>query len=531
MELPTLTAAHQLWWLLALLPVLFWLAQPPRPRRVLWTAHASQWRLAQEALRRQPPRFRALRWLLLSMAAVCAVLAAADPVWPAGIGPSRLFVLLDASASTAARGADGEASPFEREVAAVRELCDALPLHVAVDVAIARDGAIARRSGAAARALSDVGTPSGLLPAPLRELAAAGARPDTQVWTLSDSQMPMASAPMAGAWTQFGAVRDNAALESVTIEDRWPLGDLLVRARAIAFAPQPMQGQLTIEGAIQSSVQQPITLPPGQFVELEIPLVRAAAGGRLTITLELAGDALATDNGYRFQLPPLPQTRIAVQADEDDQGLAKKSGAALAVVTGGQWIEARPGESVGFLIVEGGKGGLPAEPGPMLSFGRAREDSTPWPAPVGIDWNRRDPLFGGLDFSELEVLHALRDALPQGETLMSAQFPDGTRAPLAVLRRGPSGSALHFAFRLQDSNLALLPAFPQLLLRTYERSQPGSHGIALEQAASPLAESDLRRFDDTPARTVPAFPVASRNLAPWCLFAALVLMALRCGVR
>jgi hypothetical protein len=47
MELPTLTAPQQLWWLLAVLPLLFWLAQPPRPRRLHLTPHRAQWLLAQ----------------------------------------------------------------------------------------------------------------------------------------------------------------------------------------------------------------------------------------------------------------------------------------------------------------------------------------------------------------------------------------------------------------------------------------------------------------------------------------------------
>lgn len=532
MELPTLTNATQLWWLLVLLPLLFWLAQPPRPRKLLYTAHPGQWRLAQEALRRRPPRFRALRWLLLSLAALLATIAAAEPVLQQGLGPTRLFVLLDASASTGAKSSDGESSPFERSLAAVREVFATLPPHVDRDIAIARDGAITRRFGSAALSASEILLPRGALPAPLSELAAAAVRADTVVWTLSDAQTPASAAPTEGAFTRFGGPKDNAALASVTIEDRWPLGDIVLRARAVAFSRAAMQGTLSIEGAVRVALQQPITLPPGEPVEFEVPLIRTAEGGRLEVALRVAGDALASDDVSAFELPPLPRTRIAVQGDETGTELAAKALAALAEVTGGTVVEARPGEAVGFLLIEGGAGGLPKEPGPMLSFGRSREGATPWPLPVGIDWKRSDPLFAGLDFSELSVVHALRDSLPSdGEPLLFAQLPDGTTAPLAVVCTGANGSAVHFAFRLQDSNLALLPAFPQLLLRAYERSQPGSRAIAFVQQPSPLAEADLRHHDATLDRPLPKFPESARDLSPWCLCIALALLAVRCGLR
>ena len=70
MELPSLSSPERLWWLVALLPLLYLLAQPPRPRQALFTAHASQWQRALQQLKRRPPRFRALRWLLLSLSCV-----------------------------------------------------------------------------------------------------------------------------------------------------------------------------------------------------------------------------------------------------------------------------------------------------------------------------------------------------------------------------------------------------------------------------------------------------------------------------
>ena len=83
-----LQAPERLWWLL-LLPVLFWLAMPPRPRTVVWTAHLPQWVLAQKTLRRRPPRLRGLRFLLLALACVAAVLAHAGLGLRGTPGPQR----------------------------------------------------------------------------------------------------------------------------------------------------------------------------------------------------------------------------------------------------------------------------------------------------------------------------------------------------------------------------------------------------------------------------------------------------------
>ena len=49
MALPSLNAAPQLLWLCLVWPLLWWLAQPPRPRRVLFSAHRTQWLLAQRS--------------------------------------------------------------------------------------------------------------------------------------------------------------------------------------------------------------------------------------------------------------------------------------------------------------------------------------------------------------------------------------------------------------------------------------------------------------------------------------------------
>ena len=53
-------------WALLVLPLLWWLSQPPKPHREVLTPHMQQWQLAMRALRRRPPRGSWLRFVLLA---------------------------------------------------------------------------------------------------------------------------------------------------------------------------------------------------------------------------------------------------------------------------------------------------------------------------------------------------------------------------------------------------------------------------------------------------------------------------------
>ena len=111
----------QFLWALLLLPLVWWLSQPPKPQREVLSAHLVQWRLAMRALNRRPPRGSWLRFALLALAIVCATVAAARPFVPGAKGPDKLVVLLDASASMAAAGIEGTVGS-ERDVHSERGL-------------------------------------------------------------------------------------------------------------------------------------------------------------------------------------------------------------------------------------------------------------------------------------------------------------------------------------------------------------------------------------------------------------------------
>src|SRR5262245_12383380 len=265
MELPTLTAPEWLWSLGAVLPLLWWLAQPPRPRRVLWTAHRAQWLLAQAALRRRAARFHALRWLLLAATAVLVAFAVAAPTAPARPGPARLRVLLDGSASMAAVDAGGTTA-FQRAVALVRQRLAALPAHVDVAVVAYGHGGFRRWAGAAARALAAPGEPGGDLPAPLAELAAHAAGGDTAVWTVTDGQGGDAALPQHGAVTCVGRAGDNAAIVGVALTDAWPAPELHLDVALQNFGAGAARGTFLCRGALQAAVEQPVDLPAGARV-------------------------------------------------------------------------------------------------------------------------------------------------------------------------------------------------------------------------------------------------------------------------
>jgi len=534
MELPTLTAAGHLWWLLVVLPVLFLLAQPPRPRRVLWTAHRAQWLLAQAALRRRPVRFRALRWLLLSLAATLCIVAVARPERRAGDGPTRLVVLLDGSASMARRCGDGSA--FAAALARARSELARVPAGVDVEVVRLGGGGLQRWSGPAARALAAPGAAGGVLPAPLAVLAqdALGER-GTAVLVLTDGQTAVPELPAACAVARFGTPLPNVALAAVHCTDAWPLPALHVEVEVASFADVPLSGALTATGAVAQPVSAPVELAAGERARLALDLQRTANGGDVELRLQVAGDGLPIDDAAVLSLPPLPAPRIAVAADEEGNRFARKGAEALAEAVGAEVVAPAAGATAGFLIAEGGIATLPAGSAPMITFGVAPAGAPAppavWPLPVVVDWAREEPLLAGLDLSELNVSHALADALPDGTPLVVGARADGTTAPLAVLVHGPVASSVHFAFRLQDSNLGLLPAFPQLLLRSFRAGYGHGKGIA-PPILSPLAEADLRGDgSDTPDRPLPPFPEPARDLGPHCMLLALLLLAVRAGLR
>ncbi len=526
----TFLQPQHLWWLL-LLPVLYWLALPPRPRRQLWTAHLPQWQQAHAALRRRPPRLSGVRLLLLALAAATAALAHARPVWRGEPGPDRLVVLLDASASMAAHGADGRAA-FAAASGTLREHLAALPPQVEVTV-LRCGGPHLRRQGASARALHDIGRPEGALDVDLAALAAAIAAPDTVVWTLTDGQA-QAALPTLGALSVFPARGPNAAVLAVRSVDRWPLPGLSLAVDVVWCAAAPATGELRVSGAVQPVPGQRVDLAPGVATTLQFELERTAAGGALEVLLAVPGDALPDDDVWRALLPPLPAPRIAVLADAEAGPFVHIAAQALAAEVAGTVMAADTGAEVGLLLVDGGTAAIAPGRVRALCFGCRLDptvDVVPWLAPRVADWDRQSPLTAGLDLSELRLTAAFRGVLPAGEAFLWADDGAGARTPLAVVVDGGDTASVHFAFRLQDSNLPLLAAFPQLLRRAFVRCHGSAAALAVTTPAPAAGEQDLRTAATGADRPLPPFAAPDRDLAALCLLAGLLALALRAVAR
>lgn len=540
----TLLAAWQLGWLVPVVPVLWWWSLPPRPGRVQWTAHLAQVERALAALRRRPPRLLRLRFLLLLLAAVATALGAARPVWRGRDGATRLVVVLDGSASMAARAADGS-SAFGAALEQVRARLDELP--ESVDVTVVRaGGALLRRHGAAARAMHELGAPDGSLDVDLPQvLASLASEPGTAGWTLTDGQ-GQAALPTDGALTVLPRHGPNAAVLAVRLVDGWPLPGFELEVDVVAFAAGEVTAELRIDGAVVAPTVQAVTLAPGERRTVGFSPLRAPAGGDLAIAVAMPGDLLPADDRATLRLAPLPAPRIAVLAEPDGLGptFAAAAAKALAAEVAGVVVEAEAGTEVGLLLVDGGR--LPFEPGTAraLTFGSellgvgglAGAAAEPWQNPGSLGWDRRGPLGLGLDLSDLRIERASPWLLPPGEVfLWSDEAPpgEGTSSgpvPLAVVCGAGDRASVHFAFRLADSNLPLLAAFPQLLRRAFVRC----HGLAEPPrwtAEPPPGEQDLRRGATAADRPLPKFATEDRDLTGWCLWAGLLALALRSWLR
>jgi hypothetical protein len=528
-----LNFAHpeRLWWLLVL-PLVVWLSLPSRPRRVVWTAHLPQWLAAQRSLRRRPRRVRGLRLLLALIAAAAAAVAFAGPTAPGRAGPTRLVVLLDASASMAAAGPDAGSTPFERARAALRPALAAVP--GSVEVTLLRvGGPLLRRHGSSARALHDLGAPAGPATAALAELAAAVATPDTAVWTLTDGQ-GQPTLPATGALTVLGEPGPNGSLLAVRTTDRWPLPQFDVAVDVVLHGETALVGTLRAGGAAVAPVEQGVALQPGVVATVSLSLQRTASGGPCELVLDVPGDRLPTDDRWSAELPPLPAPRIAVLAAAEAGPFAAVAASALAAEVGGEVVPGAPGAEVGLLLVDGGTVDLPPGEVRALGFGaafRGAADATPWLQPVVADWDRQGAMTAGLDLSELRITRAYRGVLPAGEPFLWGAEPGLEPEPLAVVAGSPGLASVHFGFRLQDSNLPLLPAFPQLLRRAFLRCYGTDAKVRRVGAPPPAGEQDLWNLARGADRPLPEFASPERDLAPWLLFGGLIALVLRGFLR
>ncbi|MHC4079172.1 MAG: hypothetical protein ACYST0_12115, partial [Planctomycetota bacterium] len=507
---------------------LYLLARPPRPRHTLLTAHLRQWLQARQRLQRRPLRFRRLRFLLLALAFVAAVLAHAGSRFGGRPGAEELVVLVDTSASLAARSVAGT-SAWQELRRRLGEQLAAVPEHIPVRMGLC-GAELALHRGARAELLAALpATPRGRLLVDMAVLAAQLEARDQDhklaVWSLTDG-LGSGSKVTRGAVTLVGGPADNVGIVAVVVTDAWPLPDVRVAVTVKNLGRQPAACELGVAGAVAAVPARPLQLLPGQEQLVEL-LLKRREGGELRVVLQGHRDALATDDRITIQIPAPPAPEIAFYPA--DNPVLRAAAKALAAESGGRVVDSDKATRAGFLLVDGGK--MPTlRPGVRaITFGTwlmaaAAADGTTVEAPVILDWDRQDPITNGLDLSGLRIQRCLR----HGFGLPGRSLLRGAQQDLIVVAETAETASVHAAFRLADSNFALLAAFPQFLRRCYVRAY-GQKAQARVAADSLLdaAESDLASGERPAARPLPGFHMPATPLAVPLLLLALLLLVFR----
>ncbi len=499
--------------LLLLVPLLWWLARPPRPRFARITAHLVQWRQALARLRRRPVRFRKLRFWLLVIALVAIAGASTGARAGGRSGPRELAALLDATASTGASEPDG-GTAFALERALLKARLQALPRGIAARVLVvgARMSVLELGEQGFDAAL-DALDPGGASAVDVAALAARLDGPDSVVWTLTDGRDGV---PERGALTVVGTAElSNAGFTGCQVRDAWPLPDVRVRLTVAGTA------EFSVEVTGGAEAAGPVAIDADAPGSAELVL-RRTTGGSVTLRLRHAGpDALAADDTLHLVLAPPPAPDIAVLSAPGGGRWAARAAEALAELSGGRVTDAAT--TAGFVLADGGV--IRTPPRRALTFGTAVTDAPTWqPGGVPRDWNRTDPLTRRLDFSELRVASVLAPASLSAGGVPLIVGPDG---PWLVAVDHDGRRSIHAAFRLDDSNLPLLPAFPQLLRRAFAWCYGAGARAAFDPSSLPgAAESDLRRIPATTAdRPLPAFGDDGVSLTIPLLALAFALLA------
>jgi len=518
---------ERLLWLL-LLPLLYLLARPPRPRRARLTAHLRQWLQARDTLKRRPLRFRRLRFLLLVLAFLAMVLAHAGSRVAGRAGAAELVVLVDTSASLGARSSGGP--PAWQELRQhLREQLATVPEHIPVRVGLC-GAELTLRRGREAAALADT-MPQGVLAVDMATLAAQLQQQDPDrrlaVWSLTDGRGPHARVA-TGAVTVVGTPLDNVGIVAVTVADAWPLPEIAVTTTVQNLGQQAATVQLAVTGGVMPLPARELQLLPRQQQVVELAL-RRAGGGDLRLDLLDHRDALAVDDQVVIHVPAPPAPEIAVYSDTEDNRMLDAAAKALAAESGGRVVDSVGATKAGFLLVDGGamptlRPGVRALTfGTWLRAGRAGADDTVQ-APAIVDWDRQDPITKGLDLSGLRVDRCLR----RGFSLAGHSLLRGAQQDLIVVAETAESASVHAAFRLVDSNFALLAAFPQFLRRCYVRAYGRqAEARVAEDSLLDANESDLSAADRPVVRPLPVFRTPATPLAVPLLLLALLLLAVR----
>ncbi|MGE3878684.1 MAG: hypothetical protein AB7I19_06470 [Planctomycetota bacterium] len=533
-------------WLLVLVIVVWWLARPLRVRARILTAQVERWRAALMRLGRPRARPRPLRWILLALALGCAVFAATGPRLGARAGARRLVVALDRSPSMGATESDGT-SAYAQALEAIRDLSGEVSTAVSLRVLTVGERL----------AVVDVGSPEEVerLPqvvdgefgttstdaarrwtAVVDDLlqSAGAAAGDLAVLTLTDAR-GSAELPARGALRILGSTRPNRGIASATLTDSWPSSAMSLAVTLWAPTDTRLPDLVVAGGARFEEGAAAEASSSARFEEGRWHAtyrLRRSVGGTFSVTLPRHDDdALAVDDHVEFAIPPPSLGRIGVLHPADGAPDRDVTLAAtwLADQVGGEVVDSGrdPSLAVDAVLVDGGR--LIDIPPRAIAFGATLpgEATADAVATRVIGWDRNHPLTRGLDLADL-VLDAavpMRSLPPEAKVLI-----EGERGPLLVAVESPARRALLFAFRPSASNLPLLSAFPQLLLRSVSfLAGPGPQPPP-QTAGIGAGECDLRRQGPVADRALPPLSRPGESLAAIALASAAMLLALRLWV-
>jgi hypothetical protein len=524
--------------LLGLIPLLWWLALPPRPRRVVATAHLPLWEIALRKLRRESERFRPLRFWLLVGAFVAATTAVAGPVIRGRPGAGSVAVLVDNSASMGAREPDGTCA-FDALRTGLRDRIGGLPPELRYRWAYAGpdgDPVVGRgRAEDLVEALDRLVLRKG----PSLDLARTASllvtdEPRTAVWAWTDGRGAWASDGIPGAVELVGAPGlPNAAWVRLDVEDSWPLSDIRLHGTVVWSGGAPRPDVAVVGSAVEVLQLDVLDGDASGQARVDIRVHRIGAG---RVELRLARvdgrgewiDAQPGDDVVAVDIVPPGASRLGLRSGEGDgpSSWLQRSALLLAELTGGEVVLPEPSDEVDLLLVEGGK--LRAPVARSLTFGTGfgeRAGDPPGLPPVVVDWDRRHPLTRGLDLSELRIRGPGQRVLPEGDVLIV-----GDAGPLAVGVEGDRGRSVHFGFGLEDSNLPYLAAYPQLL----RRALTWTAGIELSAVEVYRGDEDEARLVRSAAlhpHGLPLLATPDQSLVGVFLLVALGLLAVRSQVR
>ena len=303
-------------YLLTLLPlVLGWIYWTYARRRPLVVPAAGVWLLERSRGRGRARRRLDLRLVLLLLTGTATVLALAAPTWRSA-KPERLVVVLDASASMTATGADGR-SRFDRARERAAAWLEDAPKAVLVRAGLQPRGFGPARGAGLLATLEALR--AGDAGADLERAVALGRRllPDAAVLVIGDAPPP---AELRVAFLDVAANEPNAGLTA--------LGPRF--AAVYNAGPGSWNGRLTSSGRSWE-----LRLPPGRFAALDLEDTQPRRSAALR-----PDDAMALDQkAYLLERPP----RVRLQVDAPGVARALAALGARRAGPSGAQAEVRPG--------------------------------------------------------------------------------------------------------------------------------------------------------------------------------------------